>query len=338
MENVLIIGANGQIGSDLLPVLKDAGYNVYASDKEKNDKIKHILSAKQIPFFILDACDIEKMESCILKYDITQIYHLAAMVSGKAQDYPKESFDVNVGSLLNLLLIATKLRTENKKELRIFWPSSMAAYGNDPKTRQRYEIAKQFDPLLPETIYGSAKVAGEALCSYYAKREKIDIRSIRYPGLISFTTEGGGGTTDYAMFAFYNAVNNNGKYDDCFIDENIRMEFMYMHDAISATLQLMNSEKNKLREGISYNLSAPKEAGLNFTPNELAKVIQGQIPDFEINYKPDWKNRMPNAESWPISVDSSLAKEDWWDGKIEYPVQRMTENMLERVANKKLSV
>lgn len=313
MERILVIGAAGQIGSELTTALRKVygDHNVYATD---------IRSAPQDiidggPFQLLDVMDDKRLIHFVIRYKITQIYLLAAVLSGNAEKLPLQAWDINMKSLLNILDLSREVGIK-----KVFWPSSIAVFGNTtPKVK-----TPQYTVMEPNTVYGISKQAGERWAEYYFKRYKIDTRSIRYPGLISYKTEAGGGTTDYAVEIFYDAI-KKGKYE-CFLKENTALPMMFMPDAINATIDLMEADAKKLTVRSSYNLG-----GISFDPKQLAAEIKKHIPNFKITYKPDFRQRI--ADSWPKSIDDSVARKDWgW--KHEYDLKKMTKIMLDEIKKK----
>ncbi len=313
MEKILVIGAAGQIGSELVFALRKiyGDSNVYATDiKDAPKDIK-----KSGPFHLLDVLDDKRLIHFVIRYKITQIYLLAAVLSGNAERLPLQAWDINMKSLLNILDLAREVGIR-----KVFWPSSIAVFG---KTTQK-QNTPQLTIMEPNTVYGISKLAGERWCEYYVNRHKLDIRSIRYPGLISYKTEAGGGTTDYAVEIFYDAV-ESGKYE-CFLKPDTTLPMMFMPDAIKGTIELMEADASRLSVHSSYNLN-----GISFSPKELAEEIRKQIPQFEISYKPDFRQQI--AESWPQSIDDSVAGKDWgW--KPEYDLGRMTKIMIDEVKKK----
>jgi nucleoside-diphosphate-sugar epimerase len=310
MENILIIGASGQIGSDLtLELRKIYGEdNVYATDiRTPSDRI---LAGTN--FHVLDVMDDKRLIHFVIRYKITQIYHLAAVLSGNAEKLPLQAWDINMRSIINMLELAKEVGN-----IKIFWPSSIAVFG---KTTPR-DMTPQVTVMEPNTVYGISKLAGERWCEYYHNKYGVDVRSLRFPGLISYKTEAGGGTTDYAVEIFYEAIRNK-KYE-CFLKDNATLPMMFMTDAIKGTLDLMEADRNKLSINSSYNL-----AGISFNPAELADEIKLHIPEFEINYKPDFRQQI--AESWPKSIDDTVAQNDWgW--KYQIGLKEMTEIMLKEI-------
>jgi len=313
MKKILIIGASGQIGSDLTVELRKqfGSNNVVASDlKNATDEIM-----QGGPFEILDVMDQKQLSLVIDKYKITEIYHLAAILSGNAEKNPKWAWDINMNSLFIVLDICRE-----KKISKIFWPSSMGAFG--PTTPAIN--TPQLTIMEPSTVYGISKLAGERWCEYYFNKYGLDIRSLRYPGLISWKTEAGGGTTDYAVEIFYEAI-KHGTYE-CFLSENIALPMMYMEDAVKATIMLMESPAEKIKIRSSYNLG-----GISFTPKEIANEIRKYIPELTVTYKTDFRQAI--AESWPRSINDDSAKKDWgW--KHEYDIEKMTKVMIENIRKK----
>lgn len=315
MEKILVIGCSGQIGSELtLELRKKYGKeNVIASDIRQADE--EITSSG--PFYILDVLDYEKLLEIVKKEQITQIYHLAAILSGNAEKKPMASWDINMRSLTNVLEIA-RLEKLNK----IFWPSSIAVFG--PST-PRFDTP-QYTIMEPCTVYGISKLAGERWVEYYHLKYGVDIRSLRYPGLISYKTEAGGGTTDYAVEIFYEAIRKNSY--ECFLGPESALPMMFMPDAIKATIELMEADPAKLTVRSSYNI-----AGISFTPRMIAAEIAKRVPGFQITYKPDFRQAI--ADSWPASIDDTVAKKDW-GLNYQYDLPKMTDVMLREI-RKKLS-
>jgi nucleoside-diphosphate-sugar epimerase len=313
MEKILVIGCSGQIGSELTIELRKVYGNsgVVASDiREAPADIR-----ESGPFRILDALDNAALDRLCREEKITQIYHLAAILSGKAEQNPMSSWDINMRSLFNVLELAKEHRLK-----RIFWPSSIAVFG---PTTPRVNTP-QFTIMEPNTVYGISKLAGERWIEYYYNKYKVDTRSLRYPGLISYKTEAGGGTTDYAVEIFYEAVRNN-RYT-CFLGPGTALPMMFMPDAIKATIDLMEADASRLSLRSSYNI-----AGISFTPETLAMEIMKYLPDFSIDYNPDFRQAI--ADSWPASIDDSVARSDW-RLTCEYDLARMTRVMLEEIRKK----
>jgi nucleoside-diphosphate-sugar epimerase len=314
MEKILVIGCAGQIGSEITLELRKiyGDANVIASDIKP--ATAEIMEGG--PFEILDVLDPLRLFGTVSRNKVTQIYHLAAILSGHAEKKPIASWNINMLSLLNVLEIGRELDLK-----KIFWPSSIAVFG--PTTPK--ENTPQYTIMEPNTVYGISKLAGERWIEYYGHKYGLDTRSIRYPGLISYKTEAGGGTTDYAVEIFYDAI-TKGHYN-CFLEENTKLPMMYMSDAIRATVNLMETKKSKLTVNNSYNI-----AGFSFTPQELVAEIKKEIPDFQIEYNPDYRQQIAN--SWPQSIDASVAKHDW-GFHTEYDLQKMAKDMILKIKEKK---
>lgn len=308
---ILIIGACGQIGSELTLKLREiyGNNNVIASDiREGNENLM-----KSGPFEILNAMDAEAIAKIVEKEQINEVYLMAAMLSATAEKNPSLAWDLNMNSLFHVLNLAKEGKIQ-----KIFWPSSIAVFG--PTTPR--ENTPQFTVMEPATVYGISKQTGERWCEYYFKKYGVDVRSIRYPGLISWTTPPGGGTTDYAVDIFYKAIEN--KHYDCFLSEKSALPMMYMEDALNATISIMQSPKENIKIRSSYNLG-----GISFTPEEIAAEIKKHIPDFSIEYNPDFRQAI--ADSWPASIDDSRAQADWgWNHK--YDLASMTKVMLDNLS------
>jgi nucleoside-diphosphate-sugar epimerase len=309
---ILVTGATGQIGSELVPVLRKryGKDNVIAAGHSKKPP-RDLESAG--PFELLDTSRFEDFESAVVRSKVETIYHLAGVLSATGEKDPSLAWKINMDSLRNVLEIA-RLR----KISRIFWPSSIAVFGTGiPRT-----MTPQTTPLIPTTIYGVSKVAGELLCNYYFTKYSLDVRSLRYPGIISSETLPGGGTTDYAVEIYYKAILEK-KYK-CFVRKDTVLPMMYMPDCIKGTLDLMDSDLSKITIRTSYNL-----AGVSFSAEELANEIKKHIPEFSCYYEPDFRQRI--ADSWPMSIDDSQARNDWgW--KPSYDLSSMTEDMIERLS------
>ena len=310
-KSILIIGACGQIGTELTMALRDTYGNesVIASDiREGNENLMD-----SGPFEILDATDYDALEEIVAYYEITEIYLMAAMLSATAEKFPMRAWNLNMNSLFNVLNLA-----KEKKIDKIFWPSSIAVFGpNTPK-----ENTLQSTIMEPSTVYGISKQSGERWCDYYFHKFGVDVRSIRYPGLISWKTMPGGGTTDYAVEIYHKALSE--KAYTCFLKEDTELPMMFMEDAIKATLQLMETDAENVKVRSSYNLSA-----MNFTPSQMAESIQNHIPDFKVSYEPDFRQAI--ADSWPSSIDDQEARRDWgW--KAEFDLEKTTKEMLENLA------
>ena len=309
-EVILMIGANGQIGSELASALrtKFGNKNVITSDIRAPKEI-----GEEEIFETLNVLDKEAIKTLLLKYKPTQIYLLAAMLSATGEQYPQKAWDLNMNGLLNVLDLAIELGIK-----KIFWPSSIAVFGpHSPKTN-----TDQYCIMDPNSIYGISKLAGERLVEYYHHKYGLDIRSIRYPGIISWRTEPGGGTTDYAVHIFFEAI-RNGKYTS-FLGENTELPMLYMDDAVRGTIALMDAPGEDLTIRSSYNL-----AGISFTPKEIAEEIKKILPNFEISYSAN-DPRQGIADSWPKSINDEQARKDWgW--KPTFDLTEMTKDMLENL-------
>jgi len=307
---ILIIGACGQIGTELTQKLRSiyGNDNVIASDIRKlnNDIVNNGI------FEVVNALDYNQIEHLIEQYQITDVYLMAALLSATAEKNPAFAWDLNMNSLFHVLNLA-----KAKKIKKIFWPSSIAVFG--PTTPRDH--TPQYTIMEPTTVYGISKQTGERWCEYYHNVYGVDVRSIRYPGLISWSTEPGGGTTDYAVDIYHKAL-NEGKYE-CFLSENTALPMMYMDDAIRATVEIMQAPSESIKIRSSYNLS-----GVSFTPNQIAAEIKKHIPTFSISYKPDFRQKI--ADSWPASIDDSFARDDW-NWKHKFDLASMTNEMLENL-------
>jgi nucleoside-diphosphate-sugar epimerase len=313
MDNILVIGSSGQIGSELVMALRKIYGNdhVFATDiKQPTPDVRN-----SGPFQILDVLDFKNLLHFLVRYKITQVYNLAAVLSGNAEKIPLQAWDINMKALMNTLEAARQ--SEAKK---IFWPSSIAVFG---PTTPRHNTP-QLTVMEPNTVYGISKLAGERWGEYYNNRYGVDFRSVRYPGLISYKTEPGGGTTDYAVEIFFEAV-KNGSYQ-CFLKEDTALPMMFMDDAIANTIRLMQADPHKLSLRSAYNM-----AGISFDPKTLAKAIREILPDFTITYKPDFRQAI--ADSWPASIDDSIAQNDW-GLHTQYDLKNLTRVMLEKVKEK----
>lgn len=312
-EVILMIGANGQIGSELAAALriKFGNENVITSDIREPKEI----AVGEI-FETLNVLDKEAIKALILKYKPTQIYLLAAMLSATGEQYPQKAWDLNMNGLLNVLDLAVELGIK-----KIFWPSSIAVFGpHSPK-----ENTPQYCVMDPNSIYGISKLAGERLCEYYHNKYGLDIRSVRYPGIISWRTEPGGGTTDYAVHIFFEAI-RQGKYTS-FLNAGTELPMLYMDDAVRGTIELMDAPSAGLTIRSSYNL-----AGVSFTPTEIAEEIKKILPNFEISYS-DNDPRQAIADSWPKSINDDQARADWgW--KPTFDLAGMAQDMLENLKTK----
>ncbi len=306
-KKILILGACGQIGTELTLALRSrhGSDSVIASDiREGQDELM-----ESGPFVILDATDKTAVEEILEANEVSEVYLMAAMLSATAERNPSRAWALNMNSLLNVLELAAA-----KKFDKLFWPSSIAVFG---PTTPRVNTP-QSTIMEPTTVYGISKLAGEGWCAYYHRKFGVDVRSIRYPGLISWKAEPGGGTTDYAVEIYHDAL-KKGAYE-CFVKEDTRLPMMYMDDAIEATLKLMEAPASRLTVRTSYNLGA-----MSFTPAQMAGSIRAQIPDFQISYAPDYRQQI--AETWPESIDDSKAREDWgWEPS--YGLEETTREML----------
>jgi nucleoside-diphosphate-sugar epimerase len=312
MERILIIGANGQIGSELVSALaqKHGAGNVIASDIGTENVYG---AARYTRLDVLDKASVAKL---VADEAITQVYQLAALLSATGEQAPLKAWTLNMDGLLNILEIARE-RGEAGQPLRVFWPSSIAAFGpNTPAAN-----TPQYTVMDPTTIYGISKLAGERLCEYYHFKYGVDVRSIRYPGIISFKSPPGGGTTDYAIAIFHAAL--RGQTYECFLGPETTLPMIYMPDAIRATIELMEAPAGKVAIRSSYNV-----AGVSFNPRELAAAIARAVPAFKIAYKPD--SRQAIADTWPKSLDDSRANADWgWKARIG--LDEMVADMLENI-------
>ena len=306
-KSILILGACGQIGTELTLALREKYGNeqVVASDiREGNEAL--LASG---PFEIVDATSYDAIEEIVIHYDITEVYLMAAMLSATAEKFPERAWNLNMNSLFNVLNLA-----KEKKIEKIFWPSSIAVFGpNTPK-----EDTPQHTLMEPTTVYGISKQTGERWCSYYFEKYGVDVRSVRFPGLISWKTQPGGGTTDYAIEIYVEAI-NKASYT-CFLKENTKLPMMFMDDAIRGAIQLMSSDAQNLTIRSSYNLAA-----MSFSPKEITQSIQEHIPDFKCTYSPDFRQKI--ADSWPSSINDTKAREDWgWEHRFD--LSHTTKEML----------
>jgi nucleoside-diphosphate-sugar epimerase len=306
---ILVTGAAGQIGSELVVALRRryGETNVVATDKA--------VTRSQVAPGVLEQLDVmhlSSVERAIRSHNVDTVYHLAAILSAAGEAHPDLAWDVNMSGLKNILDASTKNRVN-----RVFWPSSIGVFGPDV----RKEGAPQDAPLNPTTMYGVTKVSGELLCEYYNLKHGLDVRSVRFPGLISSEAKPGGGTTDYAVEIFYSAI-QTGRYT-CFLSEGTVLPMMYMPDALRAAMELMDADAKKVRLHIGYNIAA-----MSFSAGELAGEIRKQIPGFRVAYSPD--SRQAIADSWPRSIDDSAARRDWgW--KEQYDLPDMVADMLARL-------
>ncbi|GAB2823056.1 Rossmann-fold NAD(P)-binding domain-containing protein [Ferruginibacter profundus] len=309
-EKILVIGASGQIGVELTLALRKiyGNANVVASDLREQNPLLEGTG----PYVSLDVMNKEMLHVQVIRQNITQIYLLAAILSATGEKNPNLAWSLNMQSLLNVLDIARE-----EKLTKVYWPSSIAVFGpTSPK-----KDCPQQTIIEPTTVYGISKYAGEFWCNYYYQRFGVDVRSMRYPGLISYKSAPGGGTTDYAVEIFHEALEEK-KYE-CFLNEDTYLPMMYMPDAIRATIELMEAPAEKITVRTSYNLS-----GMSFSPKEIAAEIKKHIPAFEMSYKADYRQAIAN--SWPQSIDDSVARKDWgW--KEEYDLPLMVKDMLQNL-------
>jgi nucleoside-diphosphate-sugar epimerase len=314
MEKIMVIGASGQIGSELVVELRKiyGTANVWATDI----KTPAAGDAEEGPFQVLDVMDDKQLIHFVIRNKITQIYHLAAVLSGNAEKLPIQAWNINMDSLMNILEVARMVEDVKK----VFWPSSIAVFG---PTTPRVNTP-QLTTMEPITVYGVSKLAGERWCDYYYNKYGVDVRSVRYPGLISYKTEAGGGTTDYAVEIFYEAV-RKGRYTS-FLQEGTYLPMLFMPDAIKGTIDLMEAERSKLTIHSSYNMG-----GVSTAPEDIAAEIKKHIPDFSLSYHPDFRQQI--AESWPQSVDDTVARMDW-GFTTNYDLEKMTGIMLEQIRKK----
>lgn len=304
---ILVIGAGGQVGQELVYNLR----GIYGNDKVVASDLRD-LEDKVGPSEVLNALDKDRLHEIVGKYQIKEIYHLAALLSATAEKQPAFGWELNMNSLFYVLDLAKEKIID-----KIFWPSSIAVFGpNTPR-----DNTPQHTVTDPTTVYGISKLAGERWCEYYAKNYGVDVRSIRYPGLIGYKTMPGGGTTDYAVDIYHKAL-SEGTYE-CFLQENAYLPMMYMEDAIRATIELMQADPEKISIRSSYNLG-----GISFSPKEIATAIIKEIPEFTITFKPDFRQKI--AESWPSSIDDNQAQKDWgWS--MKYDLNLMTKDMLKNL-------
>jgi len=308
-DTILITGALGQIGSELAEKLKA----IYGKN---NVIISDIKDPKDVEYDgiyeVINVLDVDRIKEVITKHNVKTVYHLAALLSGTAEKNPMFGWKLNMDTLLTFLELA-----KDKVIDKIFWPSSIGVFGPDtPK-----ENTPQNPVQTPSTVYGISKLAGEYWCKWYQQNHDVDVRSVRFPGLISWKTPAGGGTTDYAVDIYYKAV-EDGKYT-CFLKKDTNLPMLYMDDAIEAILQLMSTDKKNLKDFKSYNLG-----GLSFSPEELFIEIKKYIPEFEISYEPDFRQAI--ADSWPSSIEDIEAKTDW-GFEPKYSIDRMTTTMLDNL-------
>ena len=307
-EKILVIGSSGQIGTELVQNLRD----IYGVDSVIASDVKVTEQAKEGPFEVIDVMNANNLLEIVKRHNITQVYLLAALLSATAEKMPKFGWDLNMQGLFNVLDLA-----KEKIIKQVYWPSSIAVFGpNTPKIN-----TPQYTIMEPSTVYGISKQAGERWCEYYFHKYNVDVRSLRYPGLIGWKSAPGGGTTDYAVHIFHEALKSSSY--ECFLSENTTLPMMYMPDAIKATIGIMQADPSKVKIRSSYNLS-----GFSFSPKEIALEIKKFIPDFMITYKPD--SRQQIADSWPKSIDSQEAMNDWgW--KPTYDLAGVTADMIKNL-------
>ncbi len=313
MERILVIGCAGQIGSELTLALRRiyGNENVFATDIKQPPKD----ITESGPFNILDVLDYNNLMHFAIRFKITQVYNLAAVLSGNAEKIPQQAWEINMKALMNTLELA-----RDSDANKLFWPSSIAVFG---PTTPRYNTP-QLTIMEPNTVYGISKLAGERWGEYYHRRYGVDFRSLRYPGLISYKTEAGGGTTDYAVEIYYEAIRS--KNYTCFLSADTALPMMFMDDAIKATIDLMEADESRLTLRSSYNVG-----GMSFTPGEVAASIKKHIPEFTIDYDPDFRQAI--ADSWPASIDDNVARRDWGLND-KYDLDSMTKVMLKEIAQK----
>ncbi len=312
-SKILIIGACGQIGSELTHKLRE----IHGDDQVVASDISYtnLDIVNSGLFEILDAQDPTSLKVCIEKYEINTVYLMAAMLSATGEKFPMKAWDLNMSTLFNVLDLA-----KNGQIKKIFWPSSIAVFGpTTPKTE-----TPQYTIMEPTTVYGITKQVGERWCEYYFNKYGVDVRSIRYPGIISWKTLPGGGTTDYAVDIYHKAIANN--HYDCFLSENTELPMMYMEDAIKATVQIMEAPASSIKIRSSYNLSA-----ISFTPKDMVASIKKHLKDFTIEYNPDFRQEI--ADSWPSSIDDQDARKDW-NWKHQFSLDDITDNMLTNLTAK----
>ncbi|MCV9388008.1 NAD-dependent epimerase/dehydratase family protein [Reichenbachiella ulvae] len=309
MNNILVIGACGQLGTELTTRLREiyGEEHVVAADKKEP-----VSDLKEGLFEVLDIMDINRVKEVLKKYQITEVYHLVALLSATAEASPRFAWELNMNSLVNLLDLANEGHFK-----RLYWPSSIAVFGpNTPKVNTPQQTF-----MDPSSIYGISKLAGERWCDYYFDKHNMDVRSIRYPGLIGYKSLPGGGTTDYAVDIYHKA--KAGEDFSCFLRADTKLPMMYMEDAVRATVELMQAPADQITIRSSYNVAA-----MSFTPEDVYEEIKKHCPDFKISYEPDFRQEI--ADSWNQSIDDSVAQRDWgW--KPEYDLKRMTEVMLENL-------
>jgi nucleoside-diphosphate-sugar epimerase len=306
-DKILVIGSSGQIGTELVHELREH----YGMDQVIASDLKSPETPIG-PFAVLDVLDRQALSDLVQKQGITQIYLLAALLSATAEKNPMFAWRLNMEGLFNVLDLA-----KEKRIAKVYWPSSIAVFGpNTPK-----QHTPQFTVMEPSTVYGISKLAGERWCQYYFEKYQVDVRSLRYPGLIGWKSAPGGGTTDYAVHIFHEALKSG--YYECFLSENTTLPMMYMPDALKATLTLMDAPASKIQIRSGYNL-----AGISFSPKEIAAEIKKHLPQFQITYAPDFRQQI--ADTWPQSVDDARTQADWgW--KPGFDLKTMTLDMLKNL-------
>lgn len=312
-KTILITGAGGQIGSVLTKTLRDThGANAVVATDIRSTELG------DGPFELLDVLNGNRIHELVKRYKVTEIYHLAAILSARGEQNPKIAWDINMDSLFNVLDVA------KEQNIKVFFPSSIAAFGpNTPKVNTSQDTITQ-----PSTVYGISKAAGENWCQYYFFKYGVDVRSVRFPGIIGYQSLPGGGTTDYAVDIYHKAV--LGEDFTCFLKDDTRLPMLYMDDAIQGVLQLMDAPADRLSIRTSYNL-----AGVSFTPAEISAEIQKHLPAFKINYEPDFRQAI--ADSWPQSIDDQMARQDW-NWQPQFDLARMTTDMLSHLQEQYLEV
>jgi nucleoside-diphosphate-sugar epimerase len=314
MKKILVTGSTGQIGSELTLTLRKKydGDNVVAVGHQRKPSDTLLNSG---PFEIVDIAKKETLQKVVEKYDIDTIYHLAALLSATGERNPQLAWDLNMGSLYNVLELSRE-----RGLTRIFWPSSIAVFGpTTPRLNTPQETV-----MIPGTMYGVTKVAGELMCNYYFAKYGVDVRGLRYPGIISSESPPGGGTTDYAVEIFYEAIKK--KRYTCFVREDTVLPMMYMPDCLKSTIDLMEADPSKVKRHDSYNV-----AGMSFSAKDLTAEITKHIAEFRCDYKPDFRQKI--ADSWPMSIDDSQARKDWgW--KPNYNLASMTKDMIQKLSKR----
>ncbi len=311
INKILIIGACGQIGSELTLSLRKKHGNSKVVASDIREGTAELMRSGAFEF--LDATNKDEIQRIVEKHEIQEVYLMAAMLSASAEKYPEKAWNLNTNSLFHVLNLAKEGAIK-----KVFWPSSIAVFGHStPKV-----LTPQQTVTEPSTVYGISKLAGERWCEYYKNNYGVDVRSIRYPGIISWKTMPGGGTTDYAVEIFHKAI-SDGKYE-CFLSEKSRLPMMYMEDAIKAIVDLMKVEENE-------NYKAYNVAAIDFTPQEITEEIRIHIPNFEVSYQPDFRQKI--ADSWPQSIDDSEARKDW-NWQHAYDLKRISQEMLENLKDK----